>query len=72
MNEDTLKGKWKEMTGEIKKKWGKLTDDDLTATNGSIEKLSGNIQKHYGYAKDKADKEINDYLDAHKDSSSDT
>jgi uncharacterized protein YjbJ (UPF0337 family) len=28
MNADILKGQWKEIKGEIKTKWGKLTDDD--------------------------------------------
>jgi uncharacterized protein YjbJ (UPF0337 family) len=62
MNEDTMKGKWKEMTGKLKKKWGKLTDDDLTFVNGSKEELSGKIQKHYGYAKEQADKEVHDFM----------
>jgi uncharacterized protein YjbJ (UPF0337 family) len=67
MNEDTMKGKWKEMTGKVKKKWGKLTDDDLTFINGSSEELSGKIQKHYGYAKDQADKEIHDFMNDDED-----
>jgi hypothetical protein len=28
MNEDVLKGKWNEIKGGVKEKWGKLTDDD--------------------------------------------
>jgi len=41
MNAEILKGKWKEIKGEVKTKWGKLTDDDLTAIEGHKEKLIG-------------------------------
>src|SRR5665648_980628 len=41
MNEDVLKGKWKEIKGGVKEKWGKLTDDDLTQVEGNQEKLLG-------------------------------
>ena len=36
MNEDILKGKWHEMKGEVKKQWGKLTDDDLKTISGAV------------------------------------
>ena len=39
MNEDRLKGKWNQIKGELKKKWGKLTDDDLTYTEGHFDKM---------------------------------
>ena len=66
MNEDILKGKWKEIKGEVKAKWGKLTDDDLTAVEGKKEKLLGILQQKYGYAKDKAEQEYKDFIDRHK------
>jgi uncharacterized protein YjbJ (UPF0337 family) len=53
MNADILKGKWKEIKGEAKQKWGKLTDDDLTQIDGKEEQLLGLLQKRYGYAKEK-------------------
>ena len=34
MNEDIIKGKWKEIKGSVQKKWGKLTNDDLTQIDG--------------------------------------
>jgi uncharacterized protein YjbJ (UPF0337 family) len=58
MNKDTIEGKWHEVKGQVKTKWGKLTDDDLTQINGKREELAGRLQKHYGYAKDKAEEEI--------------
>jgi uncharacterized protein YjbJ (UPF0337 family) len=66
MKKDILKGKWKEMKGAIKEKWGKLTDDDLTEMEGKEEKLLGILQKRYGYTEDKAKKEYNDFIDRYK------
>jgi uncharacterized protein YjbJ (UPF0337 family) len=66
MNEDILKGKWKEIKGEVKVKWGKLTDDDLAQVEGNTEKLLGLLQQKYGYAKDKADQEYKDFIGRYK------
>jgi uncharacterized protein YjbJ (UPF0337 family) len=62
MNEDVLKGKWSEFKGEAKKKWGKLTDDDLMVISGQKEKLVGVLQTRYGYAKEKAEEEYKSFL----------
>ena len=62
MNEDILKGKWKQAKGEVKNFWGKLTDDDVTRLDGSSEKLAGVLQERYGYTKNQARKEINDFV----------
>jgi uncharacterized protein YjbJ (UPF0337 family) len=66
MNEDILKGKWNEMKGEVKKKWGKLTDDDLMVISGEKEKLVGVLQTKYGYAKDKAEENYKEFIDRQK------
>jgi uncharacterized protein YjbJ (UPF0337 family) len=66
MYEDVLKGKWKEIKGGLKEKWGKLTDDDLTEVEGQKEKLLGILQKRYGYAKDKAEQEYNEFIVRYK------
>lgn len=63
MNADILKGQWKEIKGEVKIQWGKLTDDDLTAIDGMEDKLVGLLQKRYGYNKDKAMKEYKDFIE---------
>ncbi len=62
MNIDILKGQWKEIKGDIKAKWGKLTDDDLTEIGGNEEKLIGILQKKYGYSKDEAEKEYRNFM----------
>ena len=60
MNEDILKGKWQEIKGKVKEKWGKLTDNDLGEIEGKGEKLLGLLQKKYGYIRDKAELEYKD------------
>jgi uncharacterized protein YjbJ (UPF0337 family) len=55
MNEDILKGKWLEIKGRVKEKWGRLTDNDLGEIEGKGEKLLGFLRKKYGYIRDKAE-----------------
>ena len=66
MNEDIFKGKWKELKGRVKEKWGDLTDDDVTAVEGKKEKLVGILQVKYGYSKDEAQEEYNKFMDDNK------
>lgn len=61
MNEDTLKGNWKQFTGKIKEQWGKLTDDDLDIAAGKRDQLLGKLQERHGLAKDAAEKELKDW-----------
>ena len=60
MNDDVFKGKWLQLKGQIKEKWGQLTDDDLDQVAGQRDQLVGRIQERYGFAKD----EVNRDLDA--------
>jgi uncharacterized protein YjbJ (UPF0337 family) len=62
MNWDQVKGNWKQFTGRVKAKWGKLTDDDLTVVAGKRDEFLGKIQERYGYAKDQAEREVDDFL----------
>lgn len=63
MNKDIIKGNWKEVKGKLKQQWGKLTDDNIAKMNGTTEELEGLLQQSYGYEKDRAKKEINDFID---------
>jgi uncharacterized protein YjbJ (UPF0337 family) len=63
MNEDIVKGKWKELKGKVRQQWGKLTNDDVERLKGSHEELVGLLQKRYGYARKEADKEVQDWID---------
>jgi uncharacterized protein YjbJ (UPF0337 family) len=61
MNQDTIKGKWKQLKGQAQARWGKLTDDDLDIAEGNAEYLSGKIQERYGIAKDEAKAQIDKF-----------
>jgi uncharacterized protein YjbJ (UPF0337 family) len=61
MNWDEIAGKWKQSVGKAKEKWGKLTDDDLTAINGKKDQLVGKIQERYGIAKEAAEKQVDEF-----------
>jgi len=64
MNWDSLKGKWAQLSGKVKEKWGDLTDDDLTRIGGQKEQLVGKLQERYGYAKERAQKEADAFAAA--------
>jgi uncharacterized protein YjbJ (UPF0337 family) len=61
MNWDRVEGKWKQMKGEVKTRWGKLTDDDLQTIGGQKEKLIGSIQERYGIQKDEAQRQVDEW-----------
>lgn len=61
MNWDQIEGNWKQYTGMAQEKWGKLTDDDLTAIAGKRTQLAGKIQERYGIAKSEAHKQLDDF-----------
>ena len=54
MNEDTLKGQWKQVKGRVREQWGKLTNDDVDQIGGQTEQLVGKVQERYGIARDEA------------------
>lgn len=62
MNWDQIEGKWTEYTGKAQQRWGKLTDSDLQEVKGNRRELSGKLQARYGYAKEEAEREIDDWL----------
>lgn len=62
MNKDILQGKWKELRGEARAWWGKLTDDDLERAAGRLEVLAGLLQERYGYSREAAVNEIDQHI----------
>ncbi len=62
MNSDILSGMWKQLKGNVKQTWGKLTDDDLTQIDGNKDKLIGTLQERYGWDRAKANEEVNSFL----------
>jgi uncharacterized protein YjbJ (UPF0337 family) len=67
MNQDIFGGKWKQLRGSIKQKWGELTDDELDQIEGRRDKLAGKLQEKYGYTKQEAEREIDNFLDESED-----
>ncbi|EAU46392.1 MULTISPECIES: CsbD family protein [Salipiger] len=65
MNWDVIQGKWKQLKGEAKSKWGELTDDDLDRAEGDRDKLVGVVQERYGLAKDEAEREVDEFYHKH-------
>lgn len=61
MNRNTLEGKWKQVKGEAKAKWGKLTEDDLERIDGEYDKFVGRLQERYGMAEEKARREVEEW-----------
>jgi len=61
MNSDQMAGKWKQMKGAVKTKWGKLTDDDLDVIAGQKDQLVGRIQERYGIAREEAQRQVDDW-----------
>lgn len=64
MNWENIKGKWKELSGHAKKKWGKLTDDDLEQIQGDRDKLIGRLEQAYGHKREAAEKEVDAWAEA--------
>ena len=58
MNSDTTEGKWKQVKGKFKQKYGELTDDDTTFAEGKFEEMLGRMQEKTGKTKDELRKEI--------------
>ena len=67
MNEDRMEGKWKQMKGALKTRWGKLTDDDLDVIEGQKDQLVGKVQERYGIAKDEAQKQVDEWNRVNRD-----
>ena len=64
MNSDQFEGKWKQLKGSVKERWGKLTDDDLTTIAGKKDQLIGRIQERYGITRAEAEKQADEFVRA--------
>jgi uncharacterized protein YjbJ (UPF0337 family) len=59
-NQDVIQGKWREIKGEIRKAWGRLTDDELEKTKGDMTAIGGLVQQRYGHEKSDVDSTLGD------------
>lgn len=64
MNKDTLKGNWKQLKGQARQQWGKLTDDDVERVEGDWDEMVGLIQERYGKSREEAERELEDWDNA--------
>lgn len=62
MNENIIKGKWKEIKGEIVKSWGKITEDELDQTKGDMMKVAGLVQQKYGETQESIRERLNRFI----------
>jgi uncharacterized protein YjbJ (UPF0337 family) len=67
MNWDQVEGKWKQMKGSARQKWGRLTDDDLDVIAGKQEQLEGKVQERYGITREEASKQVREWTSSLKD-----
>lgn len=63
MDANVFQGQWRTLKGNIRSKWGKLTDDDVEQIAGNKDKLVGALQERYGYMWDEAQRMVDRYLD---------
>ena len=66
MDSNRIEGNWKQVKGQVKEKWGKLTDDELDKMSGRRDQLEGKIQERYGIAKDQANKDVDAWFNSLK------
>jgi uncharacterized protein YjbJ (UPF0337 family) len=62
MNWDQVEARWGQIKGELKTKWGKLTDDDLKTVAGKKDQLVGKLQERYGVMKDDAERQVDEWI----------
>jgi uncharacterized protein YjbJ (UPF0337 family) len=62
MNAEQFEGKWKQIQGQIRQKWGHLTDNDMQVIAGKRDVLIGRVEERYGLAKEKATAEVDGFL----------
>jgi uncharacterized protein YjbJ (UPF0337 family) len=63
MNQDIIAGKWKQMRGQVKQWWGKLTDDDLDRIDGAMDRLAGTLQERYGWEREEVERQIQKHFE---------
>ncbi len=61
MNKDIIQGKWTQLKGQMQARWGDLTDDVFDVREGNAEYLSGKLQETYGWDRERAQREIDDF-----------
>lgn len=61
MNKDIIAGNWAQLKGKAQARWGDLTDDVFDVREGNREYLCGKLQEQYGWDRERADRELDDF-----------
>ena len=64
VNENILEGKWNQIKGKIKQRWGDFTDDDIDRIRGNRAEMIGVLQEKYGMTQEEAEQEMDQFLTA--------
>jgi uncharacterized protein YjbJ (UPF0337 family) len=67
MNNDILAARWRQVGGQTRKWWGKLSDDDLATIGGNAARLADALQERYGYTREHAESQSNRWMHDHQD-----
>jgi uncharacterized protein YjbJ (UPF0337 family) len=67
MNDDMVEARWRQVGGQTRKWWGKLSDDDLERIGGNAERLADALQERYGYTRQHAEAQSNRWMRDHQD-----
>ena len=65
MNSDVLKGKWKQLKGNVQEEWGELTNDEVDQIEGNREQLVGLLQEKYGWKREAAEARVEAFEERH-------
>jgi len=62
INAQELQGQWNNLRGQVKQKWGQLTDDDLQIHGGNVDQLVGRIQQKTGEGREAVEKYLTELV----------
>ena len=67
MNWDQIEGKWKEISGSFREKFGQLTNNDVENLGGKKDQMVGTLQQKYGHSKEEAERHLDDWRQSLKE-----
>lgn len=62
-----MQANWNQLKGNIRKQWGKLTDDHLDEIEGRRDRLVGKVQEVYGLSEEDARDQVDTFMEANAD-----
>jgi uncharacterized protein YjbJ (UPF0337 family) len=67
VNRDRLEGKWKQLSGSVRERWGRLANDRLSVVAGKHDQLAGRYQEQYGINKEENERQLKEFLRRNRD-----